>query len=67
MALRSGYSITIKAFVAVDPADLVNHQAALAALNAAKAREDGAADALFKLMEVETFDVRPVQRRGEQA
>lgn len=73
MATRSGYTILIKGFVPVDPKDLSAHRRALDAIDLAtkspSAAEEGktTTDALFRLMEVETFDVRPVQRRGEQS
>lgn len=72
MATRSGYLVKITGFVPVDPTDLDKHRDALAALTLAKnpaTAEVGESptDALFKLLEIETFDVRPVQRRGEQS
>lgn len=71
MATRSGYSVTIRGFVPVDPKDLDKHSAALAALTRAKTPAtaevgESPTDALFKLMELEEFDVKPVQRRGER-
>lgn len=74
MATRSGYSIVIRGFVEVDPKNLAKHQEALAAINLATSGDKdipdlpgSKTDALFRLMEVEEFAVRPVQRQGEQS
>ena len=66
MATRSGYQILIKGFVQVDPKNLAQHKAALEAVELAQSgAKGGSLDALFKLMEIEEFAVKPVQRRGE--
>lgn len=71
MATRSGYTILIKGFVPVDPKDLAAHRRALDAIDLATKSpmhaDEGTTttDALFRLMEVEEFAVKPVQRRGE--
>lgn len=73
MTTRSGYAVVIRGFVPIDPKDLVKHRQALDAIDLAtkapSTAEPGTSttDALFKLMEVEEFQVKPVQRRGEQA
>lgn len=72
MATRAGYLVKIIGFVPVDPSDLDKHRDALAALTLAKNPStaevgESPTDALFKLLEVEIFDVFPVRRRGEQS
>lgn len=54
MTTRSGYAIRIVGFVPTD----------LATKNPAGA-EGSTTDALFRLMEVEAFDVKPVTRRAK--
>lgn len=66
MSARSGYSIVIRAFVAVDPANLADHSATIADIHEAMrvapegGKSEGAAtaDKMFRRMEVEQFDVR---------
>lgn len=72
MTTRSGYAITIKGFLPVDPKDLAGHRKALDAIDMATKSPSGAdegqtTDALFRLLKVEEFSVKPVQRRGEQS
>lgn len=71
MTTRSGYAVTIRGFIPVDPSDLADHGEVIAAITAAKALatsayeigETPSADAMIKQMEVETFEVRPITRR----
>lgn len=69
MTTRSGYAIRIVGFVPTDPKDLAGHRAILEAIDLATknpAGEEGSTtDALFQLMEIETFDVKPVTRRAK--
>lgn len=76
MTSRTGYQITIKGFVAVDPGDLEGHAAAIDAIQKAKERtlrtyevgETPDANPFFDLLDVETFEARYVTRRkgGEE-
>lgn len=73
MTTRSGYAVTIRGFIPVDPANLADHGKAIAEVNDAKALATGAfaldespsADAMFCRMLIETFDVKPVTRRAK--
>lgn len=69
MTTRSGYAIRIVGFVPTDPKDLAGHRAILEAIDLATKNPAGAegstTDALFRLMEVEAFDVKPVTRRAK--
>lgn len=65
MAMRSGYAVTIRGFIPIDKSDLVGHRKALEAV--AEAKGDAGSDrdpkALFDLLDVEEFSVKPVQRK----
>lgn len=87
MTTRSGYAVTIRGFIPVDPSDLDGHAKVLEAIREAKQapaplidvpvviKKEGdveepfdmsaSADKMFAVMEVETFDVRPVTRRAK--
>ena len=73
MTTRSGYAVTIKAFIPIDPSNLTGHGVAISEINAAKALATGAfdsadkpsADNMFSRMEVEAFEVKPVSRRAK--
>lgn len=71
MSSRTGYQITIKGFVAVDPGDLEGHAAAIDAIQKAKERaaktyevgDKPDANPFFDRLDVELFEARPVTRR----
>jgi hypothetical protein len=65
---RSGYAIKITGFVPTDPKDLAGHRKILDAIDEAMkipTEDANTADALFRLMEIEQFDVKPVTRRAK--
>ena len=74
MSTRAGYAVTIRAFIPVAQSDLHQHAKALAEINEAKTLASGmikpgevvSADAMFRRMEVEQFDVKPVSRRAKE-
>ncbi len=61
--------IRITGFVPTDPKDLAGHRAILDAIDLATkspaATEGSTTDALFRLLEIEQFDVKPVTRRAK--
>lgn len=70
MTTRSGYAVTIRAFIPVDPSDLDGHAKVLEAIREARTPsgdpDNGAGpNQMFGLMEVEQFDVKPVTRRAK--
>ncbi len=63
MPMQTGYAVTIKGFVRVDPSDLDAHARAIAAVQAAKDRNVAP---LFELMALEHIDVRPKTRHAPE-
>ena len=63
MPMQTGYAVTIKGFVRVDPSDLDAHARAIAAVQAAKDRNVAP---LFELMALEHIDVRPRTRHAPE-
>lgn len=70
MTTRSGYAVTIRGFLPVDPSDLDQHEKVLAAIREARSPSGPpnttGADPMLGWMEVEVFEVRPVTRRGKE-
>lgn len=77
MSTRSGYAVTIRGFIPVVPSDLPEHGKAIAEINEAKILATGtigainpddvmSADPMFRRMTVESFEVKPVTRRGKE-
>lgn len=72
MANKVGYLVSIKGFIPVDQSDIDGHAKALAAILTAVSppaepivpTNDPMAS-MFNLMEIETFDVKPVSRRAK--
>lgn len=70
MTTRSGYAVTIRGFIPVDPSDLDQHAMVIEAIREARTPlgdpDNGAGpNQMFSIMEVETFDVKPVTRRAK--
>lgn len=73
--MRSGYLVTIRGFIEVNPGNLDDHSKVLAEINEARSCATGAyevdekptTDKMFARMTTEKFDVRPIQRRERGA
>lgn len=63
--MQSGYAITIRAFIPIDPKNIETHANALEAIRGAQA--DKAFDDLMTIAKIEEFTVKPVQRREKEA